>query len=170
MLSTQDNDILCRVGPGTPMGDLMREYWIPALMSSGRPGYGLSSADRRAAAPVPWLMKPPGVVQPDPEDPRTAETRERPDAAEAGPSRLRGGRRLLDDAGHIGEAPLRRGAEELERDVPGLPGRPAGPRNRKRSDCLLHRVLLRLGDIEGDEQAQHQPASPSSHSRSRLRA
>ena len=34
MLSSSDNDILCRVGPGTLMGDLMREYWIPALMPS----------------------------------------------------------------------------------------------------------------------------------------
>ena len=34
MLSETDNDILCRVGPGTLMGDLMREYWIPALMPS----------------------------------------------------------------------------------------------------------------------------------------
>ena len=33
MLSTQDNEILCKVGRGTPMGDLMREYWIPALTS-----------------------------------------------------------------------------------------------------------------------------------------
>ena len=28
MLSTEDNEFMCRVGPGTPMGDLMREYWI----------------------------------------------------------------------------------------------------------------------------------------------
>src|SRR6266545_4701144 len=33
MLSIQDNEILCRVEPGTPMGDLMREYWLPALKS-----------------------------------------------------------------------------------------------------------------------------------------
>lgn len=32
MLSAEDNNVLCRVGPGTPMGRLMREYWIPALM------------------------------------------------------------------------------------------------------------------------------------------
>src|SRR5690348_31788 len=31
MLSTQDNEYLTRIGPGTPMGDLMRQYWIPAL-------------------------------------------------------------------------------------------------------------------------------------------
>jgi 5,5'-dehydrodivanillate O-demethylase len=29
MLSTQDNELLTRVGPGTPMGDLMRMYWHP---------------------------------------------------------------------------------------------------------------------------------------------
>jgi nitrite reductase/ring-hydroxylating ferredoxin subunit len=34
MLSKQDNEVLCRVGPGTPMGNLMRHYWIPAFVSS----------------------------------------------------------------------------------------------------------------------------------------
>ena len=29
----QDNDLLTQTGPGTPMGDLMRQYWIPALHS-----------------------------------------------------------------------------------------------------------------------------------------
>jgi phthalate 4,5-dioxygenase len=37
MLSAQDNEILTRVGPGTMLGDLMRQYWIPALMSSEMP-------------------------------------------------------------------------------------------------------------------------------------
>src|SRR3954462_13902670 len=37
MLSKEDNELLTRVGPGTPMGRLMREYWIPALMSSELP-------------------------------------------------------------------------------------------------------------------------------------
>ena len=37
MLSAQDNDLLSRVGPGTPMGNLMRQYWLPALMSSELP-------------------------------------------------------------------------------------------------------------------------------------
>jgi phenylpropionate dioxygenase-like ring-hydroxylating dioxygenase large terminal subunit len=31
MLSASDNELMCRVGPGTPMGNLLREYWIPAL-------------------------------------------------------------------------------------------------------------------------------------------
>ena len=34
MLSTEENEFLCRVGPGTPMGDLFRRYWNPFLLSS----------------------------------------------------------------------------------------------------------------------------------------
>ena len=37
MLSTEDNELLCRVGPGTPMGNLMRQYWIPAARSDELP-------------------------------------------------------------------------------------------------------------------------------------
>lgn len=33
MLSAQDNDLLTRVGPGTPMGELFRRFWLPALLS-----------------------------------------------------------------------------------------------------------------------------------------
>ena len=32
MLSTEDNELLTQVGPGTPMGNLMRQYWLPALI------------------------------------------------------------------------------------------------------------------------------------------
>jgi phenylpropionate dioxygenase-like ring-hydroxylating dioxygenase large terminal subunit len=34
MLSQEDNELLTRVGSGTPMGDLLRQYWIPALFTS----------------------------------------------------------------------------------------------------------------------------------------
>ena len=34
MVTATDNKILTETGPGTPMGELMREYWIPAAMSS----------------------------------------------------------------------------------------------------------------------------------------
>ncbi|MSQ09687.1 MAG: (2Fe-2S)-binding protein [Dehalococcoidia bacterium] len=37
MLTHDDNEILCRVGPGTPMGNLMREYWIPGMLSEELP-------------------------------------------------------------------------------------------------------------------------------------
>ena len=30
MLSAEDTELLCRVGAGTPMGELMRQYWMPA--------------------------------------------------------------------------------------------------------------------------------------------
>jgi phenylpropionate dioxygenase-like ring-hydroxylating dioxygenase large terminal subunit len=37
MLSQEDNELLSRVGPGTPMGKLMRQYWIPAVRSDELP-------------------------------------------------------------------------------------------------------------------------------------
>jgi phthalate 4,5-dioxygenase oxygenase subunit len=37
MLTHAENERLCRVGPGTDMGNLMRRYWIPALLSSDLP-------------------------------------------------------------------------------------------------------------------------------------
>jgi phenylpropionate dioxygenase-like ring-hydroxylating dioxygenase large terminal subunit len=37
MLSPEENELLTRVGPDTPMGDLMRRYWMPALLSEEIP-------------------------------------------------------------------------------------------------------------------------------------
>ncbi len=34
MLSRHDNELLTRTGPGTPMGDVLRQYWQPVLFSS----------------------------------------------------------------------------------------------------------------------------------------
>jgi phenylpropionate dioxygenase-like ring-hydroxylating dioxygenase large terminal subunit len=34
VLSDEDNELLARVGPGTPMGTLFRRFWIPAALSS----------------------------------------------------------------------------------------------------------------------------------------
>jgi phthalate 4,5-dioxygenase len=34
MTKPKDTEDLVRVGPGTPMGEMMRQYWIPAAMSS----------------------------------------------------------------------------------------------------------------------------------------
>jgi phthalate 4,5-dioxygenase oxygenase subunit len=34
MLTQEDNEVLCRVGPGTVMGNLLRHYWTPALLSA----------------------------------------------------------------------------------------------------------------------------------------
>ncbi len=37
MLPREENELLTRVGAGTPMGQLMRRYWIPALLSEEIP-------------------------------------------------------------------------------------------------------------------------------------
>ena len=37
MLRTEENELVTRVGPGTPMGNLMRCYWLPAMLSSELP-------------------------------------------------------------------------------------------------------------------------------------
>ena len=44
MLSVKDNEKLTKVGPGTPMGELMRRYWQPVLLSW--------EVDERDGAPV----------------------------------------------------------------------------------------------------------------------
>ena len=38
MLSKADNDLLCRTSAGTPMGELFRRFWLPALLPSELPG------------------------------------------------------------------------------------------------------------------------------------
>lgn len=37
MVSRQDNEFLTRTGPGTPMGDLFRRYWIPIMCARELP-------------------------------------------------------------------------------------------------------------------------------------
>src|SRR6516162_4922519 len=37
MLTREENELVTRIGPGTPMGDVMRRYWVPALMSRELP-------------------------------------------------------------------------------------------------------------------------------------
>jgi phenylpropionate dioxygenase-like ring-hydroxylating dioxygenase large terminal subunit len=34
MLNREDNALICRVGPGTPMGNMMRRYWHPVCTSA----------------------------------------------------------------------------------------------------------------------------------------
>lgn len=38
MVTTEQNEYLTRVGPGTPMGALFRRYWLPALLAEELPG------------------------------------------------------------------------------------------------------------------------------------
>jgi phenylpropionate dioxygenase-like ring-hydroxylating dioxygenase large terminal subunit len=37
MLTREENAMITRVGPGTPMGDVMRRYWLPALLAADLP-------------------------------------------------------------------------------------------------------------------------------------
>lgn len=40
MLSAEDNDLLTRVGPGTPGGELLRRYWLPCYLAEDLPADG----------------------------------------------------------------------------------------------------------------------------------
>ena len=49
MLTAEENAQLTRVGPGTLIGDLMRQYWIPVVLSSERAPGGWSPASFMSA-------------------------------------------------------------------------------------------------------------------------
>ena len=38
MLRKEQNDLLTRTAAGTPMGEMFRRYWIPALLAEELPG------------------------------------------------------------------------------------------------------------------------------------
>ena len=37
MLTNEQNAVLTKTGPGTPMGDMFRTYWMPALLGEELP-------------------------------------------------------------------------------------------------------------------------------------
>src|SRR5713226_5978447 len=37
MLTREENELLTRIGPGTPMGEMLRRYWVPACPSAEVP-------------------------------------------------------------------------------------------------------------------------------------
>lgn len=47
MLSREENDRLCRIGPGTPMGALFRRYWMPISLSERFPAPGCAPRAER---------------------------------------------------------------------------------------------------------------------------
>src|SRR2546425_1141374 len=54
MLTQEMNVFLTRTGPGTPMGELFRRYWIPALLDSELPERAPPpGAERRPRPPAP---------------------------------------------------------------------------------------------------------------------
>src|SRR6266699_808349 len=38
MLNKEENELVTRVGPGTPMGEVLRRYWMPFLLQEDLPG------------------------------------------------------------------------------------------------------------------------------------
>src|SRR5215470_18247351 len=38
MLSHEENELICRTGPGTPMGELFRRFWLPIALAEELPG------------------------------------------------------------------------------------------------------------------------------------
>ncbi len=55
MMSVEEHERMTRVGPSTPMGELLRRYWYPIGGSEELKGHGtklekiLESSDRRPA-------------------------------------------------------------------------------------------------------------------------
>ena len=47
MLSRELNELLVRVGPGTPMGAVLRAYWIPALLTEEVEAEGLKRLEQQ---------------------------------------------------------------------------------------------------------------------------
>ena len=43
MLTGEENELLCRIEGGTPMGQIMRRHWIPACLSEELPEPGGAS-------------------------------------------------------------------------------------------------------------------------------
>ncbi len=62
MLKTEDNELLTRVGPGTPMGDMLRQYWVPAIRSSALEAGGAPVRVRLFAQDFVAFRSPGGEV------------------------------------------------------------------------------------------------------------
>ena len=91
MLSAGDNELLTRVGPDTPMGNVFRQYWLPVLLSSELPDRDgrtlrvrvlgedmVAFRDTQGRVGLPWLATPPTR-------PPAAQQKESPRPAAASP-------------------------------------------------------------------------------------
>ena len=62
MLTQEENELLTHTGPGTPMGELIRRYWVPALTELAARGYRVHALDfpgfGRSQTP-PWPLTVP---------------------------------------------------------------------------------------------------------------
>ena len=76
MLKQEENELVTRVGPGTPMGNRMRRYWMPALLASELPapdcdpvrvrllGENLIALPRHATAQSAWSPRTARIAAP----------------------------------------------------------------------------------------------------------
>ena len=55
MLTAEQNELLTRIGPGTPCGELMRRYWHPIA--------AVSELDGKVEQARPPARRGPGAVQ-----------------------------------------------------------------------------------------------------------
>lgn len=62
MLSREDNERLTRTGPGTPMGTLMRSYWLPAFLSTELEAGGEPKAVKLLGERLVGFRDPEGTV------------------------------------------------------------------------------------------------------------
>ena len=56
MMNQEQNDLITRIGPNTPCGRLMRNYWQPAALTAelaGAPAHQTRPFARRGLRPVP---------------------------------------------------------------------------------------------------------------------
>src|SRR5215831_5182294 len=62
MLTRDENEVLTRVGPGTAMGALMRQYWIPVVRSDELDAGGKVKRVRLLGEPLIVFRSPDGEV------------------------------------------------------------------------------------------------------------
>jgi phthalate 4,5-dioxygenase oxygenase subunit len=62
MLTREENELLCRVGPETPMGKMMRRYWIPAALSTELEAGGAPRRTRLLGEDLVAFRSPDGTV------------------------------------------------------------------------------------------------------------
>jgi phthalate 4,5-dioxygenase len=49
MISKEENELLCRTGPGTPMGELFRHFWLPVALARELPKPGAPHSQSRSS-------------------------------------------------------------------------------------------------------------------------
>ena len=69
MLSKEDNELLCRVGRGMPMGELLRQYWLPCLQEHLGTTDAMVIWMRRRLIDAAQALRDEGVVPANVDDP-----------------------------------------------------------------------------------------------------